>query len=191
MLVEEQRSCRHITQRLNASKTRTPTGPNPGWQSATRSNIRLTRVYAGPARSHYRQAVTPQDRQTAKPQRRSLKTGRSYRAASEWLWSAAPALISAELCAKAQQQLQRTAATARKRSQPASGRYVQRPLVKCGAGGRGRGGKRQRRTGPTSHSLSYQGPGHAPLTVGQTQRCPAKLVRAERLATVVWHALVQ
>jgi site-specific DNA recombinase len=191
VLVEEQLSCRQITKRLNAAKTRTPTGQNTVWQSATVRNILTNRVYAGQARYNYRQPVIPQYRKMAEHHLRSLKTGRSYRAESEWIWSEAPAIITAELFEKAQRQLQRNAATARKRYQPASGRYLLRTLVKCGACGLGMGGKRQLRTGTQSHYLYYQCTGHAPLTVGRTQRCPAKLVRAERLDAVVWDALVQ
>jgi hypothetical protein len=51
------------------------------------------------------------------------------------------------------------------------------------------GGKRQRCAGKASDYLYYQCTGHAPLTVGRTTRCSAKLVRAERLDTVVWNAL--
>ena len=135
--------------------------------------------------------MIPQYRKTAEHHLRSLKTGRSDRAESAWIWSEAPAIITAELFEKAQRQLQRNAATARQRYQPASGRYWLRTLVQGGAGGLGMGGKRQLRTGTQSHYLYYQCTGHAPLTVGRTKRYPAKLVRAERLDAVVWDALVQ
>ena len=39
--------------------------------------------------------------------------------------------------------------------------------------------------------LYYECAGHAPLTVGRPTKCPAKLVRAERLDAVVWQALEQ
>jgi site-specific DNA recombinase len=191
MLVEEQLSCRQITKRLNVSKTHTPTGKNCVWQSATVRNILTNRVYAGQARYNYRQPAIPQYRKRAEHQLQSLKTGRSYRAESEWIWSDAPAIIPAELFDKAQRQLQRNAATARKRYQPASGRYLLRTLVKCGACGLGMGGRRQLRAGKQSDYLYYQCTGHAPLTVGRTRRCPATLVRAERLDLVVWQALEQ
>jgi len=139
VLVEEQLSCRQITKRLNASKTRTPTGQNTVWQTATVRNILTNRVYAGHARYNYRQPVIPQYRKTAAHHLRSLKTGRSYRAESEWIWSEAPAIITAELFDKAQRQLQRNAASARKRYQPGSGRYLLRTLVKCGECGLGMG----------------------------------------------------
>jgi site-specific DNA recombinase len=190
-LVEEQLSCRQITKWLNAANTPTPTGKNAVWQSATVRNILTNRLYAGQARYNYRRPVIPKYRKTGAHQLRSLKTGRSYRAESEWIWSDAPAIIPAELFAKAQWQLRRNAETARKRYQPGSSRYLLRTLVKCGACGLGMGGKRQVRSGKTADYLYYQCTGHAPLTVGRTTRCPAKLVRAERLDMVVWQAVVQ
>jgi hypothetical protein len=50
VLVEEQLRCRQITKRLNASKTRTPTGQNTVWQSAPVRTMLTNRVYAGQAR---------------------------------------------------------------------------------------------------------------------------------------------
>jgi hypothetical protein len=154
-------------------------------------NILTNRLYAGQARYNYRRPVIPSYRKTEAHQLRSLKMGRSSRAESAWMWSDAPAIIPAALFATAPWQLQRHAETARKRYQPSSGRYLLRTLVKCGACGLGMGGKRQLRVGKQSDYLSYQCTGHAPLTVGRTTRCPAKLVRAERLDTVVWQALSQ
>jgi hypothetical protein len=63
----------------------------------------------------------------------------SYRPASEWIESEAPAIIAVELFEKAQLQLQRNAEVARKTYQPTSRRYLLRTLVKCGECGLGRG----------------------------------------------------
>ena len=104
-LVEEQLSCRQITQRLNAAKTPTPTGKNALWQHATVRNILANRTYTGQARYNYRQPVLPQSRKKEEHRLQYLKTGRSYRAESEWVWSDAPAIISVELFDKAQLQL--------------------------------------------------------------------------------------
>jgi site-specific DNA recombinase len=191
LLVEEQLSCRHITKRLNAVNTRTPTGKSPVWQTATVRNMLTNRVYAGQARDNYRQLVIPQYRKTAAHRLRSLKTGRSYRSESEWIWSTAPALITAELFDKAQRQLQRNAATAHKMYQPASGRYLLRTLVNCGECGLSMVGIRRRGACKTYYYVYYQCSGHSALTVGRTTRCTAQLIRAERLDAVVWHALVQ
>jgi site-specific DNA recombinase len=189
LLVEEQLSCRQITKRLNATNTCTPTGKSPVWQTATVRNMLTNRVYAGQARYNYRQLVIPQYRKPAAHRLRSLKTGRSYRSESEWIWSAAPALITTELFDKAQRQLQRNAATAHKMYQPASGRYLLRTLVKCGECGLSMVGIRRRSACKTYHYVYYQCSGHSALTVGRTMRCAAKLIRAERLDAVVWQAL--
>jgi site-specific DNA recombinase len=121
-LVEEQRSCRQLTTRLNAAKTPPPTGKNVVWQSATVRTIRTNRLDAGPARDNSRRPVIPTSRQTAEHQRRSLKTGRSDRAESDGIGSDAPAMIPAALLDQAHWPRQRKADTARQRYQPASGR---------------------------------------------------------------------
>jgi site-specific DNA recombinase len=190
-LVEEQLSCRQITKRLNASKTPTPTGKNQVWQPATVRNILTNRVYAGQARYNYRQPVIPQYRQTEEHQLRYLKTGRSYRAESEGVWSEAPAIITVELFDKAQLQLQRNAAAARKMYQPASRRYLLRTLVKCGECSLGMVCIRQLSVCKKYQYLYYECKGHSPLTVGRTTKCAAKCVRADRLDEVVWQALDQ
>ena len=136
-LVEEQLSCRQITQRLNAAKTPTPTGKNTVWQHATVRNILANRTSPGQARYNYRQPVLPQSRQKEEHQLRSLKTGRSSRTESAWIWSEAPAIITVELFDKAQRHLQRHAASARKMSRPTARRYVLRTLVQCGECGLG------------------------------------------------------
>jgi len=191
IFVEEQLSCRHITKRLNTTNTRTPTAKNPVWQTATVRNILTNRVYAGQARDNYRQLVTPQYRKTATHRLRSLKKGRSSRSERAWMWSEAPALMTAELFDNAPRQLQRHAATARKMSQPASGRDVLRTLVTCGECGLSRVGIRRRSACTASHDVYDQCSGHSALTVGRTTRCAAKLIRAERLEAVVWQALGQ
>jgi site-specific DNA recombinase len=190
-LVEEQLSCRQITKRLNAAKTPTPPGKNVVWQPATVRNILTNRVYSGQARYNYRQPVLPQSRKKGKHRLQYLKTGRSYRAESEWVWSDAPAISSVELFDKAQLQLQRNAASARKMYQPTSRRYVLRTLVKCGECGLGMVCIRQRSGRKTYEYLYYACKGHSPLSVGWTTKCHAKLVRADRLDTLVWHALEQ
>jgi site-specific DNA recombinase len=190
-LVEEQLSCRQITKRLNAAKTPTPTGQNAVWQHATVRNILANRIYTGQARYTYRQPVLPQSRQKEEHRLRSLKTGRSYRAESEWVWSDAPAIISVELFDKAQLQLQRNAASARKMYRPTSRRYLLRTLVQCGECGLRMVCIRQRSGSKKYEYLYYACKGYSPLSVGRTTKCHAKLVRADRLDTLVWHALEQ
>jgi hypothetical protein len=78
------------------------------------------------------------------PNAGSLMQWWSYRPASEWIESEAPAIIAVELFEKAQLQLQRNAEVARKMYQPTSRRYLLRTLVKCGKCGLGRGAAHRR-----------------------------------------------
>lgn len=190
-LVEEQLSCRQITKRLHASQTPTPTGKNRVGQPATVRAILTNRVYAGQARDNYRQPVIPQYRKTAAHPLQYRKTGRSSRAESAWVWSDAPAMISVERFEQAQRQRQRNAATARKMDQPAARRYVLRTLVKCGTCGLGMVCIRQLSVCKRYEYLYDECQGHAPLSVGRTTKCHAKLVRAGRLEAVGWDALGQ
>jgi site-specific DNA recombinase len=135
--------------------------------------------------------VIPQYRKREAHQRRYLKTGRSYRAASAWVWSDAPAMITVALFDKAQRQLQRNAEAARKMYQPTSRRYLLRTLVKCGECGLGMSCNRQRSICKKYQYLYYECKGHSPLTAGRAMQCTAKRVRADRLDAVVWQALCQ
>src|SRR4029450_583344 len=141
--------------------------------------------YPRQARYNYRKLVLPKSHRKRKHRLHYLKTGRSYRAESEWVWSDAPALISVALFDKAQLQLQRNAASARKMYQPTSRRYLLRTLVKCGECGLGMVCIRKRSGRKTYEYLYYACKGPSPLSVGRTTKCHAKLVRADRLDTLV------
>ena len=191
LLVEEHLSCRQITKRLNEAHIPTPSGQNQVWQPATVRNILTNRVYAGHARYNYRQLALPRYRKKDEATLCSLKTGRHYRPASEWVWSEAPALIMPDVYDKAQVQLQRNAEIAQKMYRPSSRRYLLRRLVKCGACGLGMRGSRRVRSSKQTEYLYYDCKGHSPLTCGRVERCPSRSVRAERLDTIVWQELCQ
>ena len=190
-LVEDHLSCRQITKRLNASHTPTPSGKNQVWHPATVRSVLTHRVYAGQARYHDRQPVVPRYRKLETAQRHELKTGRSYRPATDWVWSDAPAMISRALFEKAQVQLPRNAELARNMYQPASRRDLLRRLVKCGEGGLALTCTRQRSVCHKYEYLYYECKGHTPLTCGRVQKCLSRRVRADRLDAVVWQALSQ
>lgn len=190
-LVEDRMSCRQITKRLNESQTPTPTGQNSVWHAATVRTILTNRAYAGKARYNWRQGVIPRYRKTDEAHVRQLKTGRSYRPETEWVISAAPAIISEELFEKAQLQLQRNAELARKMYQPTSRRYLLRRLVQCGECGLATVCIRQASKGQKREYLYYECKGHAPLSVGRAQKCLSRRVRADRLDEVVWQSLDQ
>ena len=188
-VVEEQLSCRQLTKRLNAAKIPTPSGKNQVWQPATVRNILINRVYAGQARYNYRQPVLPRYRKTAATHLPYLKTGRSYRPPTDWVWSEAPAIIPGEIFEKAQLQLQRNAEMARKMYQPSSQRYLLRTLVKCGECGLGCVCIRQLGVGHKAEYLYYECKGHQPLPCGRLTKCVSHRVRADRLDAVVWESL--
>jgi site-specific DNA recombinase len=189
--VEEQLSCRQITKRLNQSKTPTPSGKNQVWHANVVRNILTNRVYTGVARYNYRQPVLPKYRKMDEQQLRYLKTGRSYRPETDWVFSEAPAIITPEIFDKAQLQLQRNREVASKMYQPASRRYLLRTLVKCGECGLGMVAIRQQSKCKKYEYLYYECKGHHPLTVGRAAPCGSKRPRADRLDDIVWQSLSQ
>jgi site-specific DNA recombinase len=189
LLVEEHRSCRHMTTHLHASHTPTPSGLNHVWPPATVRTRLTNRVSAGQARDHSRQPATPRYRTRDVAQLPSLATGRRSRPPTEWVWSDAPAMISAELFDKAQVPWQRNAVLAHKMDQPTSRRYLLRRLVTCGECGWGMVCNRPQSVCKTYASLYSECRGHAPLTGGRLHACPSRRVRADRLEAVVWQAL--
>jgi site-specific DNA recombinase len=191
LLVEEQLSCRQITKRLIASNTPTPRGGHQFWNASTVRNILTNPAYMGRARYNYRQGVEPKYRKTDQAKLRHLKTGRSYRPETDWVWSEAPAIISGELFAKAQLQLQRNAEVARKMYQPASRRYLLRGLCKCGECGLSLHCIRLQSVCKKYEYLYYECKGHQPLNAGRATRCPSRNVRADRLDEIVWQSLSQ
>jgi site-specific DNA recombinase len=188
-LGEEQLSGRQLTKRLNEAHTPTPLKKNPVGHPATVRNLLTNRVYTGVARYNYRQPALPTYRKGATAPESVAKTGRSYRPAREWIESEAPAIISVELFEKAQRQLQRNAAVARRMDQPASRRYLLRTLVKCGECGLGMGAAPRRSVCKQYEYLYYDCKGRFPLTCGRVTKCAARHVRADRLDAVVWNSL--
>jgi site-specific DNA recombinase len=98
----------------------------------------------------------------------------------------APALISAETFAKAQEQLKRNQAKACRAYQPASQRYLLRTLVRCGPCQLHMQAARQRSVCKRYEYLYYCCAGKDPLTVGRVERCPSRRVRADRLDALGW-----
>jgi site-specific DNA recombinase len=104
----------------------------------------------------------------------------------EWVPITAPAIMSAPIFAKAQEQRQRNQEKARRAYQPTSQRSLLRTLVRCGHCQLHMQATRQRSVWKRYTSLYYQCAGKDPVTTGRTQRCPARLVRADRLDALVW-----
>jgi site-specific DNA recombinase len=94
--------------------------------------------------------------------------------------------MSAPIFANAQEQLQRHQAKARRAYQPTSQRYLLRMLVRCEYCQLHMQATRHRSVGKSYIYLYYQCAGQDPGTTGRMQRCPARLVRADRLDALVW-----
>lgn len=188
-LIEEQLSSRQITKRLNTTQIPPPGGKSSVWQPATVTRILTNPVYAGRARYNYRQsapALVPQSGARIQP---AAKTRRSYRPASEWIWSDAPAIIALEWFEKAQAQLRQNSLTSCRRYRPISQRYLLRTLVRCGECGLTHACQCQRSGGGQYVYLYYACSGHNPLTRGRPAPCPSRRVRADRLDALVWQSL--
>jgi site-specific DNA recombinase len=189
-LIEDQLSSRQITKQLNERGIPTPTGQNAVWTQSTVHGILTNEVYAGQARYNQRQAVAPRSRRKPASALASLKTSRRPRPETEWVRSQAPAIISSEGFDKAQDQLRRNAAMAKKMYQPGSRRYLLRRLVCCGHCNLGMAGICQRpRRGRRFEYLYYECRGRSPLNAGRLWRCPSPRVRADVLDEVVWEAV--
>ena len=117
---------------------------------------------------------------------RQANYAREGRPPEEWGPITAPALMSAPLFAKAQEQRQRNQAKARRASQPTSQRSLRRTLGRCGPCQGHMQATRHRSVWKSYPSRYYQCAGKDPGTTGRTQRGPARLVRADRLEALVW-----
>jgi site-specific DNA recombinase len=155
LLVDEQLRCRQIAKHLNATHPPPPSGRHVVWLPGVGRNRLSNRISIGEARYHCRQSVAPRYRKSPRAPALGDKTGRRYRAESEWVWSEALAIISRELFDKAQRPLQRNAALSLRHSHPPAERSLLRRLVTGGAWGLRLNGSRQRNTyqHPTSEYL--------------------------------------
>ena len=184
-LLHEQLTTRHIVKRLNAQHIPTRTGQNQVWHAASVRSILTKRLYTG--HSYYKKTKTgvPRKETRRKCNTRKDNYAREGRPPEEWVPITAPALISAPIFAKAQEQLQRHQAQARRAYQPTSQRYLLRTLVRCGHCQLHMQATRHRSVCKSYTYLYYQCAGKDPVTTGRMPRCPARLVRADRLYALV------
>lgn len=143
-------------------------------------------IYTGHGYYHKTKTGVPRKETRRKFSTRKDNDARERRPPEEWVPITAPALISAPIFAKAQEQRQRNQEKARRAYQPASQRSLLRTLVRCGHCQLHMQATRQRSVCKRYTYLYYQCAGKDPVTAGRTQRCPARLVRADRLDALVW-----
>ncbi len=185
-LIQEPLTTRQIVKRLNALQIPTRTGQNPVWHVASVRYRLSNPIYTG--EGHYKRTKSgvPRKETRRKFHPRKGNDAREPRPSEEWVPITAPALISAETFAKAQEQLKQNQGTARRAYQPTSQRYLLRTLVRCGQCQLHMQAARQLSVCKRYEYLYYCCAGKAPLPVGRVERCVSRRVRADRLDTLVW-----
>jgi site-specific DNA recombinase len=185
-LIQEQLTTRQIVKRLNALKIPTRTGHNSVWHVASVRCMLSNSIYTGQGYYNRTKSGVPRKETRRKFHPRTDNYAREPRPPEEWVPITAPALISAETFAKAQEQLKRNQAKACRAYQPASQRYLLRTLVRCGPCQLHMQAARQRSVCKRYEYLYYCCAGKDPLTVGRVERCPSRRVRADRLDALGW-----
>jgi len=185
-LLQEQLTTRQIVKRLNTLKIPTRTEQNVVWHAASVRSILTNPIYTGDGFYNKTKTGVPRKDTRRKFGPRKDNYAQETRPKAEWVPITAPALISPDTFAKAQDQLQRNQAKARRAYQPTSQRYLLRTLVRCGHCQLHMQATRQRSVCKRYEYLYYQCAGKDPVTVGRAQRCSARLVRADRLDALVW-----
>jgi site-specific DNA recombinase len=185
-LIQEQLTTRQIVKRLTALKIPTRTGQNAVWHVASVRCMLSNPIYTG--QGHYNRTKSGVARKETRRKFRPRKDNyaREPRPPEEWIPITAPALISAETFAKAQEQLKHNQVKARRAYQPTSQRYLLRTLVRCGQCTLHMQAARQLSICKRYEYLYYCCAGKDPVTVGRVERCPSRRVRADRLDTLVW-----
>jgi site-specific DNA recombinase len=185
-LIHEQLTTRPIVKRLNARRIPTRTGQNQVWHAASVRSILTNSIDTGHGYDHKTKTGVPRKETRRKFSARKDNSAREQRPHAEWVPITAPAIVSVQTFAKAQEQLQRNRAQARRAYQPTSQRYRLRTLVRCGHCQLHMQATQQRSVCKRYTYLYSQCAGKDPVTAGRVQRCPARLVRADRLDALVW-----
>jgi len=185
-LIQEQSTTRQIVKRLNALKIPTRTGQNAGWHVASVRGMLSNPIYTGQGHDNRTKSGVPRKETRRKFHPRKDNYAREPRPPEEWVPITAPALISAETFAKAQEQLKHNQAKARRAYQPTSQRYLLRTLVRCGQCQLHRQAARQLSVCKRYEYLYSCCAGKDPVTVGRVERCTSRRVRADRLDALVW-----
>jgi site-specific DNA recombinase len=185
-LIHEQLTTRQIVKCLNTRKIPTRTGQNQVWHAASVRSILTNSIYTGHGYYNKTKTGVPRKDTRRKFSARKDNYAREKRPPEEWVPITAPAIVSVQTFAKAQEQLQRNQAKARRAYQPTSQRYLLRTLVRCGHCQLHMQATQQRSVCKRYTYVYYQCAGKDPVTAGRAQRCPARLVRADRLDALVW-----
>jgi site-specific DNA recombinase len=180
-LVDEGLTVREIAKRLNERKVPTKLG-RARWRPSTVGALLHCPVYIG--KQYYNRSETVESKRPRHPEqyRRHSKTKR-WRPSSEWIEIPMPAVVDEETFRRAAERL-RTNHSTRSGPRPEYGKYLLRTLVRCGECG-------LKMTCYRSNGYCYyRCLGQDRVAMGREHRCPARLVRADRLDEAVWKRLV-
>ena len=185
-LIEEQLTTRQIVKRLKVLQIPTRTGQNAVWHAASVRGMLTNPIYTGQGYYNRTQSGVPRKETRRKFRPRTDNYARASRPPEEWVPITAPALITAETFAKAQEQLKRNQDKAHRAYQPTSQRYLLRTLVRWGQCQLHMQAGHQWSVCKRYEYLYYYCAGKDPLTVGRVERCASRRVRADRLDALVW-----
>ena len=188
-LIQEQLTTRQIVKRLNALRVPTRTGQNPVWHAASVRGMLNNPIYTGQGYYNRTKSGVPRKESRRKFHPRTDNYAREPRPPEEWVPITAPAIISVETFAKAQEQLQQNQVKARRAYQPMAQRYLLRTLVRCGQCQLHMQAGHQLSVCKRYEYLYYCCAGKDPVTVGRVERCASRRVRADRLDALVWSLL--
>lgn len=181
-LVDEGMTIRQIAKRLTERKVPTKLG-RAIWAPGTVGAILHCPVYIG--KQYYNRSELIESKHHRHPEqyRRRQKTSKRWRPPSEWIEIPMPAILDEETFRRAAERLRANQFTL-SGPRPEYGQYLLRTLVRCGECG-------LKMTCYRSNGYCYyRCRGQDPVGVGRERRCPARLVRADRLDEVVWTRLI-
>jgi site-specific DNA recombinase len=197
-VVREHKSLRAVAHQLNEERVPTPGDgkrtSTPRWQASTIGRLLRNPSYAG-------QAAFGKTERVERPSPLRLvmgraavpkkpKSGQRVRPSSEWIRIAVPAIVSADLFAAAQEQLDRNRTFAQRNR--TKGRYLLAGLTvctRCGYGYYGRTNTYGGRSTPKAYyycAASGRGPKNHALA---GPACHNRGVRVEQLETEVWRSV--
>jgi site-specific DNA recombinase len=131
-LLHAQLPTRQIVKRFNAQHIPPRTGQHPVGPAASVRSLLSPGLDTGHGSDHKTKTGLTRQETRRTCSARQAHYARAGRPPEEWGPITAPAIMSAPICAQAQEPLQRQHAQARRASQPASPRSLGRTRVRCG-----------------------------------------------------------
>jgi site-specific DNA recombinase len=191
-VVNEQLSLRQITRRLNDRQI-PPPGRGPRWKASRIQQIVINSAYMGKAAFGKTETIERPTLLRPVRNRNPLprnKNNRRRRPQDEWTYIDVPPIVSAEVFAAAQEQMERNKRLAQRNA--TAQRYLLRGLVVCARCGYGFHGKSVSRKPRTLEKLFYyRCTGRVPDHFGGKVVCDNMPVRVDLLEQHVWRSVCE